>query len=165
MFIVTGSGDNTARIWDTETGECVHILQGHTAGHVRSVAISPDGMFIVTGSLDKTAKIWNAKTGECVHTLQGHRGPMISVAISPDGMFIVTGSTDKTSVIWPLYTAEQLYSLYLDQLILIAQIYTQAQSGAKLTLDKDQQEVYNTLEDDLQAAIKQYIVPFEEESE
>jgi WD40 repeat protein len=97
--------------------------------------------------------------------LQGHTGIIYSIAISHDGRFIVTGSGDKTAVIWSLYTAEQLYSLPLVQLILITQIYEKAQSGAKLTLDKDQQEVYNTLEDDLQAAIKQYIVPFEEESE
>jgi WD40 repeat protein len=139
-------------------------LQGHTAP-VDKVAISHDDTFIVTGSEDTTAKIWNTQTGECVHTLQGHTGIIYSIAISHDGRFIVTGSGDKTAVIWSLYTAEQLYSLPLVQLILITQIYEKAQSGAKLTLDKDQQEVYNTLEDDLQAAIKQYIVPFEEESE
>ena len=28
--IVTASGDKTARIWDAETGELLHTLQGHT---------------------------------------------------------------------------------------------------------------------------------------
>jgi hypothetical protein len=87
-FIVTGSGD-TAKIWNTQTGECVHTLQGHK-GIIYSIAISHDDTFIVTGSGDTTAKIWNIQTGECVRTLQGHTAPVNSVAISHDGRFIVT---------------------------------------------------------------------------
>lgn len=29
--VATGSMDNTARLWDVETGECLHTLLGHTA--------------------------------------------------------------------------------------------------------------------------------------
>ena len=29
--IVTGSFDKTARIWDAETGECIHVLRGYAA--------------------------------------------------------------------------------------------------------------------------------------
>jgi len=28
--IVTGSFDKTARIWDTKTGKCIHVLDEHT---------------------------------------------------------------------------------------------------------------------------------------
>jgi dynein assembly factor with WDR repeat domains 1 len=31
-MIATGSMDNTSRLWDVETGECLHTLLGHTAG-------------------------------------------------------------------------------------------------------------------------------------
>jgi WD40 repeat protein len=48
-FIVTGSADRTAKIWNTQTGECAHTLQGHK-GIIYSIAISHDGRFIVTGS-------------------------------------------------------------------------------------------------------------------
>ena len=26
---ITGSDDNTARVWNVATGECVHVLRGH----------------------------------------------------------------------------------------------------------------------------------------
>jgi WD40 repeat protein len=28
--VITGSRDDTARVWDVATGECVHELRGHT---------------------------------------------------------------------------------------------------------------------------------------
>ena len=28
--VITGSDDKTARVWDVATGECVHVLEGHT---------------------------------------------------------------------------------------------------------------------------------------
>ena len=55
--IVSGSSDNTIRIWDAETGAVVgEPLKGHTAG-VLSVAYSLDGRHIVSGSYDVTAQI------------------------------------------------------------------------------------------------------------
>ncbi|MCS7022758.1 MAG: WD40 repeat domain-containing protein, partial [Gemmataceae bacterium] len=55
--IVTGSGDDTAKVWDAGSGQLLLTLSGHTAW-VESVAYSPDGRRIVTGSADKTAKVW-----------------------------------------------------------------------------------------------------------
>ena len=58
--IVTGSWDNTLRLWDVDTGQPIGApLQGHTDS-VRSVVFSPDGTLIVSGSGDKTLRLWNA---------------------------------------------------------------------------------------------------------
>ena len=84
-FIVTASLDNTARIWNSETGERVRTLEGHNDS-VHSAIYSPDGGFIVTASRDRTARIWNSETGEPVRTLEG---PVTSAAFSPDGRFVV----------------------------------------------------------------------------
>ena len=60
--IVTGSQDQTAKVWDARTGRPLLELKGHTNA-VDCVCFSPDGTRIVTGSLDKTAKVWDAGTG------------------------------------------------------------------------------------------------------
>jgi WD40 repeat protein len=63
--IVSGSQDNTIRIWDVQTAKQTHRLDGHT-NDVRSVAFSSDGHWIASGSDDKTVRVWNSETGEPV---------------------------------------------------------------------------------------------------
>jgi WD40 repeat protein len=107
--IATGSGDKTARVWETASGQCSSILKGHSA-EVSSVAFSPDGHRIVTGSVDKTAKIWEAGSGRELLTLGGHRRRVHAVAFSPDGRRVVTGSWDGTVKVWDAASAAQVAS-------------------------------------------------------
>jgi WD40 repeat protein len=95
QHIISGSYDNTIRIWDAETGAPVgDPLVGHTYG-VRSVAYSPDGQHIISGSGHGTIRIWNAETGAPVgKPLVGHISGVRSVAHSPDGKNIISGSSD-----------------------------------------------------------------------
>merc|ERR1711988_1241692 len=71
--VATGSMDNTAKIWDVETGQQIASLEGHTA-EIVSLSFNTDGDRILTGSFDNTAKIWEVRTGRCYHTLAGHSG-------------------------------------------------------------------------------------------
>ena len=71
--IVTGSWDQTAKVWDARTGTALLELKGHT-GAVNSVSFSPDGSRILTGSDDGTAKVWDARTGKrLARTQRAHR--------------------------------------------------------------------------------------------
>src|SRR3990170_2498802 len=53
-YVVSGSADRSARVWDAATGQEVARMT-HEDG-VNSVAFSPDGKYVVSGSLDKTAE-------------------------------------------------------------------------------------------------------------
>ncbi|KZP17818.1 WD40 repeat-like protein [Athelia psychrophila] len=105
--IVSGSDDETIRVWDAETGEAVgEPLRGHT-NYIMAIAYSPDGRHIVSGSVDKTIRIWDAETGESVgKPLRGHTGAIWSIACSPDGRYIVSGSEDQTLRIWDAETGK-----------------------------------------------------------
>ncbi|KAG8688463.1 hypothetical protein FRC08_011424 [Ceratobasidium sp. 394] len=62
--IVSGSSDNTIRIWDARIGKMIgQPLQGHT-NSVFSAAYSSDGARIVSGSFDKTIRIWDAHSAQ-----------------------------------------------------------------------------------------------------
>ncbi len=97
--IVTGSWDQTAKVWEAASGRELLKLEGHGAP-IWCVAFSPDGQRIVTGSWDQTAKVWEAATGRPLLKLEGHSAPIRSVAFSPDGQRIVTGSWDQTAKVW-----------------------------------------------------------------
>eukprot|EP01043_Picozoa_sp_COSAG02_P033365 COSAG02_NODE_2273_length_9263_cov_10.296377_1_plen_780_part_10 len=103
--VVSGSHDQTVRIWDAVTGECEQTLQGHSS-HVTSASFSPDGTKVVSGSHDRTVRIWDAVTGECEQTLQGHSSYVRSASFSPDGTKVVSGSHDQTVRIWDAVTGE-----------------------------------------------------------
>ena len=63
-WLVTGSWDETARLWDLKSknpADGSRVLKGHTA-YIFCLAISPDGRWLVTGSLDKTARLWDLKS-------------------------------------------------------------------------------------------------------
>ena len=56
--VASGSGDNTVRVWDVQTGQCEFTLEGHSGG-VISVVFSPDGSRVASGSGDNTVRVWD----------------------------------------------------------------------------------------------------------
>ena len=106
-YIVTASDDNTAKIWNAQTGEQVGMTMKHEE-EVNSASFSNDGKNIVTTSWDCTAKIWNAETGEQVGKTMEHDNIVNSASFSPDGKYIVTASYDNTAKIWSAKTGEQV---------------------------------------------------------
>src|SRR5689334_17830029 len=60
-FAISGSDDNTVRVWDLKTGSA-RILEGHTS-HVLTVGLSADASTAISGSDDNTVMIWDLETG------------------------------------------------------------------------------------------------------
>ena len=68
--IISGSEDETIRVWDASTGiEMLPPLRGHDDS-INSVAFSPDGSKIISGSRDSTIRVWDAGTGTLLPSLQ-----------------------------------------------------------------------------------------------
>lgn len=108
--IATASFDNTARLWDAETGLQLMTL-GDPGDHFIQIVFSRDGSRIATASYDKTARLWDAKTGQLVRDFRGHTDRLRSLAFSSDGRRLVTGSYDRTARIWDIATGKQLQVL------------------------------------------------------
>ena len=101
--LATGAYDNTAKLWDAQTGALRATLEGHDRAvfvlGFQCLAFSPDGRTLATGPLNRYAKLWDAQTGALGATLE-HTGWVRSVAFSPDGRTLATGSDDNTAKLW-----------------------------------------------------------------
>uniref|UniRef100_A0A803NZY7 Coatomer subunit beta' n=1 Tax=Cannabis sativa TaxID=3483 RepID=A0A803NZY7_CANSA len=67
-YLITGSDDHTAKVWDYQTKSCVQTLEGHTH-NVSAVCFHPDLPIIITGSEDGTVRIWHSTTYRLENTL------------------------------------------------------------------------------------------------
>nr|VFJ68237.1 MAG: WD40 repeat [Candidatus Kentron sp. FM] len=102
--LLSGSGDNTARLWDVESGKPLAVLRGHT-DHIYAVAFSLDGGRLVTGSDDQTLRLWAAPgkgrtRARLLAKLTGHSDKVKAAAFTPDGRYLLSGGWDKTLRLW-----------------------------------------------------------------
>jgi WD40 repeat protein/tetratricopeptide (TPR) repeat protein len=100
---VSGSLDATVKVWDLESGACLHTLEGHSAG-VWSVDVTPDGRRAVSGGEDATVRVWDLESGVCERTLLGRRESVFEVKVTPDGRRAAFRSGRRTFGLWDLET-------------------------------------------------------------
>ena len=66
-YVVSGSRDGTAWVWEVTSGHEVARLTHDD--ELSAVAFSPDGRYVVSGSIDNTARVWEAASGREVARL------------------------------------------------------------------------------------------------
>lgn len=65
---MSGSDDETIRVWNVETGDNISVHTGHTSP-VELVAFSPDGKHVASSFGDGTLLVWDTETGDIVYRL------------------------------------------------------------------------------------------------
>ena len=90
-YVVTGSMDKHAYVWDLTTGQRIGQPLKH-ANWVRSVAFHPDSRRVLTGSHDMTARLWNAMTGEPLSQPLKATAEVAWVEFNADGSLLLTKS-------------------------------------------------------------------------
>ena len=99
--VVTGSLDNSCKIWDLRKRNIEYTVPGHT-NLVSNVVFekAQGGEYLVTSSYDGTAKLWTAPTWQPLLTLKGHDAKVMGCDVAPDGSLIATCSFDRTFKLW-----------------------------------------------------------------
>jgi len=99
-LIVSGSFDESVRIWDVRTGKCLKTLPAHS-DPVSAVHFNRDGSLIVSSSYDGLCRIWDTASGQCLKTLIDDDNPPVSfVKFSPNGKYILAATLDNTLKLW-----------------------------------------------------------------
>lgn len=125
--LLSGSGDNSARLWDMFNEENNRILMYRSAAKVKifAVAYSPvirdDATELVAlagadfdhNTPTELLELWDANSGELFAELSGHVSSLDSVQFSPDGKLLASGGSypDNTIHLWNVETGEVLHSL------------------------------------------------------
>lgn len=92
--IVSGSTENTLRVWDPRTCNKMTKLRGHTE-NVKALAVSSDGTQVVSGSSDGTIKLWNLGQQRCVQTFHMHSEGVWSILMTENFSHVISGSRDQ----------------------------------------------------------------------
>ena len=108
--ILSGSFDNTLKVWDTASGACLQTLIGHS-GSVRCCAVFEGGIMVLSGGGDRTLKAWDVITGACLQTLKGHADYVWCCTVLSGGQKVLSGSGDRTLKIWDVTNGSCLRTL------------------------------------------------------
>jgi WD40 repeat protein/tRNA A-37 threonylcarbamoyl transferase component Bud32 len=100
-WIVTSSYDNSARIWDSASGECLSIRYQKTKV-IRS-RFSPDSRRILSVS-GPEARVWSAPSLGLDGSSLVHPAAVLDAAFSRDGTRIATCVSDRTARVWDAHS-------------------------------------------------------------
>jgi WD40 repeat protein len=97
-WVVTGSDDSTAHVFNVRDPRQQRSFEGHT-GAVTSVAWAREGRWIATGSADGTARVWNADQPDDKMVLTGHHAALTRVRFGADNT-VLTVDVNGGAALW-----------------------------------------------------------------
>ncbi|KAJ0989940.1 hypothetical protein J5N97_008296 [Dioscorea zingiberensis] len=120
-LLVTGSKDNTVRVWDAVSKNCIGIGKNNM-GAVGAVAFSRRHKnFFVSGSCDRMIRVWSLdgvsedvdheSTLKVKAFVAAHDKDINSLAVAPNDSLLCSGSEDRTACIWKLPDLVSLHVL------------------------------------------------------
>jgi serine/threonine protein kinase len=107
--VLSGSEDQSVRLWDVASGREVHCLEGHD-GPVCSVCFSWDGRRALSGSQDSTVRLWDVAGGKQIRHFEGGHSMWWSygISFSPDGRQFVHTDTDGGLHLWDIASGREV---------------------------------------------------------
>jgi WD40 repeat protein len=108
--MATGGDDHLVILWDTHTGDALHIMVGPFRNVFR-VSFSADGSRLSVGCFDRTIRICDVASGELLHTILADFGESTyDLNFSPtDHRTMATVGHNKI-VLWDVFTGEKIRS-------------------------------------------------------
>jgi WD40 repeat protein len=82
--LASSSFDKTVRIWNVTSGECLHVLRGHTEYVWGLVEY---GNYLVSSGLDLTMRFWNVEEEEC-HRVVTTNDCLRTLYVKPDNTIV-----------------------------------------------------------------------------
>ncbi|MDD3337082.1 MAG: tetratricopeptide repeat protein, partial [Eubacteriales bacterium] len=95
--ILSCGRDGAIRVWDTETGQCLKILQMDTKP-VETVGVSLDGKYVLSGGYGDKVRLWDLRDYSLIKEFSIHiyssNFSIQSLCLSPEGQYALLGCSD-----------------------------------------------------------------------
>jgi len=101
---VTGSSDETLRLWEVAAGKTLCVMPNATLG-AYAIAVSADGKRVAAGCKDGTLREFDPATGKLLGAYAGHLGYVRAVCYNPSGR-LYSSADDGSVRIWEQGKAE-----------------------------------------------------------
>jgi len=98
-MLVSGSVDDTMRLWRVQDAQLLRTMSSHPFP-VLTVKFTPNQALLASGSTDGLIRLWRVSDSNLERTLQGHADWVVSIDISSNGQFLVSGGKDFTVRVW-----------------------------------------------------------------
>ena len=109
-LLVSGSQDNSVKVWNVASTEPIKTFRGHDSA-VRACQLTDDGRSILSCSEDHQTIRWSVDDYAEIQTLDGqelagHRDAILSARFSPIEGQVLTTSRDRSAYLWNISTGE-----------------------------------------------------------
>jgi WD40 repeat protein len=149
QWLVAGSSDQHAWLWDVETGTLLaRTPERNLGGHVNTVSsvafnpADPDGKTLATASWDNTVRLWNIddSAGDTkfvlLDRLSGHSSSVWTLAYNANGEWLASGSSDHKTILWKPGQVSQI-GIVADQLTRDVWALAKSPNGDQLVAGDD----------------------------
>lgn len=103
-WLAAGGERGTLVLFDAESGELVHRLNGHEPDkQIRDLCFHPGGQWLVSAGDDRRIILWSLPAaGRTPEILRQWRAPdaVMALAVSPDGQHLASGGDDHAITLW-----------------------------------------------------------------
>ncbi|KII64692.1 WD repeat-containing protein 3 [Thelohanellus kitauei] len=98
-IIVTGSADNSVKIWGLTFGDCRKSIHAHSSS-INCLKFVPETHYFFSCSSDSSIKYWDGDTFQNILELKRHGKSVPSFALNSDGDLLISISKDCSIRIW-----------------------------------------------------------------
>lgn len=104
--LITGSMDNSVRIWEVATGTQISIFNEH-AQRIVSAAFVGDGENAISADADGSVNVWQIGTGKVLRAWQ-IGATTTSLTIHPSQPIAVVGTASSAFTVWNIVTGKRI---------------------------------------------------------